>query len=241
MGFWLRKAIMGAILVATAYILLLNQDFLFSAIESFSGESSTTIEEQGLDTTEQANIASPQEKSTVTKVNPPRKIQDKKTNAAAEGLSRFYASINPSFSEEDGPRIRENIVYLDKPKGELSKILEARKMVTQPLRKTWKGDVENRPFRTGQTLYQKLSEYGKNEGVEIIWWLDRDFLVKDPFRIDKNILKTAYQIGKAIEGHFENGVDIFFCYKHRAIILTDMTDTYLSNECKLLGNQNSAW
>lgn len=240
MGFWIRKAIMATVLFVTAYILLVNQEFLSSIIKSFSEDNPVT-QEQVIDETAQENTSNTPEQNNATENKPPKKQVKKSTNAAAEGLSRFYASINPSFSEGNGPRIRENIVYLDKPKGELSKILEARKMVTQPLRKTWKGNVENRPFRTGQTLYQKLSEYGQNEGVEVIWWLDRDFLVKDPFRIDKNILKTSYQIGKAIEGHFENGVDIFFCYKHRAIILTDNKDSYLSNECRLLGNQDSAW
>lgn len=240
MGFWIRKAIMGTILVATAYILLVNQELLVSIIKSFSEEPPTT-QEQVLETTEQESASNTEQTTATTETKAPKKKIEKSTNAAAEGLSRFYASINPSFTEGNGPRIRENIVYLDKPKGELSKILEARKMVTQPLRKTWKGDIESRPFRTGQTLYQKLSEYGQNEGVEVIWWLDRDFLVKDPFRIDKNILKTSYQIGKAIEGHFENGVDIFFCHKHRAIILTDKKDAYLNNQCKLLGNQDSTW
>ena len=41
-------------------------------------------------------------------------------------------------------------------------------------------------------------------------------------------------VGKAIEGHFENGLSIYFCNKHRAIVLIEYSIPYLTNECILL-------
>lgn len=235
MGFWVRKVIIASVLVITAYILLANQDSLMSLF----GEKETQVEEAA--STSNENITNTNKENTGAIKPAPAKQKKKSANAAAEGLSRFYASINPEFSEGNGPRIKNNIVYLEKPKGDLTKILEAKKMVSRPLRQSWKGNRENRAFRKGQTLYQKLSEYVQAEGVEVIWWLDRDFVVKDPFRIEKDILKTSYQIGKAISGHFENGVDIFFCNKHRAIVITDTEKNFLSSQCRILGSQQSAW
>ena len=99
------------------------------------------------------------------------------------------------------------------------------------MRRSWTGKTDNHPFRLGETLYQKLSEYSKSNDVELIWWLNRDFIVKSPFRINKDIIKTSYQIGKAIEGHFENGLSIYFCYQQRAIVIIEYDIPYLAKEC----------
>ena len=112
--------------------------------------------------------------------------------------------------------------------------MEARRMVTRPLPKKWKGTTKSYAFRKGQTLYQKLSEYAKKDKLEVIWRLNRDLLVKDPFRINKNLFKMAYQIGQAISGHFPGGVSTYFCYKHRAIVLIEYSNKYLNKQCILL-------
>lgn len=236
MGFWIRNLIFGVILAITAYILLANQELLVDIIELFDDKEEVA---EVIIAPENASEEVASELSSAPTPAKP-KVEKKSGNAAADGLSRFYASINPSFNER-GPRIRENIVYLPDPKGNLTEILEARKKVTRPLRKNWRGNREARPFRVGETLYQKLSEYGQEQGVEVMWWLNRDFLVKDPFRIDKDIVKTAFQVGKAIEGHFEHGIDIYFCYKHRMLVLIAEPNTYLKAECTELSNQQSSW
>ena len=133
-----------------------------------------------------------------------------------------------------GPKIKNNVVYLPEPQGDLINILEARRMVTRPYRKNWRGSIQSRPFRQGETLFQKLSEFASQEGLELIWWLNRDFIVKDPFRINKNILATSFQVGKAVEGHFQNGMSIYFCYQHRALVMIEDTHEYLNRECQPL-------
>ncbi|MGJ8694634.1 MAG: TcpQ domain-containing protein, partial [Thalassotalea sp.] len=223
-----------------AYILLVNQEMLKLILGIFSGNDETVAEEI---VEEQKAVDTNEIKTEKTPENPAPKAKEEKksTNAAADGLSRFYASINPDFDDNSGPRIRDNIVYLPDPKGDLSKILTARKKVTSPLRKSWRGDRAPRPFRVGETLYQKLSEYAQTQGIEVMWRLNRDFLIKDPFRIDQNLVKTAYQVGKAVEGHFENGISIYFCYQHRVLVLIDQPDNYLAAECMLVTNQQSNW
>ena len=228
MGFWVRKTIFGIVLIIIAYLLLANQELLVSLA---MGDGSDT---------EESEMNSPVAEKVIDDV-PQKAPPKKKVNSAAEGLSRFYASINPSFEEGQGPRIRDNVVYLDKPAGDLEKILEAKKNVTRPLRKSWRGDKASRAFRTGQTLYQKLSEYGEEQGIEVLWRLDKDFIVKDPFRINNNLVKTAFQVGKAVEGHFENGINIYFCHQHKALVLTDQELGYLDTECQLQSSNQSSW
>lgn len=223
MNFWLRNIALSGILLVLAYLLFDNQEALFSIAEQGAEEGSALISDVTPETT------APPKPTTFTK--------KKSTNAAADGLSRFYASINPDMTAK-GPKIRNNIVFLPDPSGNLVKILEARRMVTRPYRKGWQGNVESRPFRKGQTMLQKLTEYANSEGLEIIWWLNRDFIIKDPFRIEKNILETSYQLGRSVEGHFENGVKVFFCYRHRALIFIDESIDYLTDECILLKSKS---
>lgn len=229
MNFWLRNIILGAILIALASALLLNQELLFSSNQDSFDDSVVTS--AGPHPIEQVK---PVELEPVTDIM----SSDKSTNSAADGLSRFYANLHGD-DNESGPKIRNNIVYLSEPTGDLAQILEAKRLITRPLRKNWTGNTDNHPFRLGETLFQKLSEYTQENGLEVIWWLNRDFLVKDAFRINKDIITTSYQVGKAIEGHFENGLSIYFCYQQRTIVLIEYTIPYLENGCLLLSNSKS--
>jgi len=216
MGFWIRHGILAVILLVLAWFFFDNQEFLLSLdnkVESSQIESETAV--------------------TTTKTVPEAKYQQGKTpdNAAAEGLSNFYAKIYGSGIDKKGPKIRNNVIFLPDPKGDLVKILQARELVVRPYRKNWHGTTQSRPFRKKQTLYQKLSEYAAQDGLEIIWWLNKDFIVKDPFRIDNNIIKTAYQVGEAVSGHFPEGIVSYFCYRQRALVFINEAPEYLNEEC----------
>lgn len=226
MNFWLRNIIFGSILIALAFFLFDYQDVLFSETK----QDSTAVE--------QVKVIKPNDKATMQKKAAPEKSKSK--NAAADGLSRFYANLHGDDTGS-GPRIRNNIVYLPDPKGDIVKLLEARRMVTRPLRTSWRGTNKNHPFRLGETLFQKLSKYANDEGLEVIWWLNRDFLVKDPFRINKDIIKTAYQVGKAVEGHFQEGINVYFCHQQRALVLINLDVPYLDKECILLPVKSKKW
>lgn len=220
MMFWIRTILFGLLLAGLAYYLLANQESLSLMFDSSdSAQVSSTDEEKAND--------SPIDEPT-QHVKKPVKTE----NAAAQGLSRFYANLHGEFGEE--ARIRNNVVYLPEPNGSLVEILQAKAMITRPLKASWRGMKESRPFRQGETLFQKLSEYAEKEGLEVIWWLNRDLIIKDPFRIDKETLYTAYLIGNAVEGHFPNGVTSYFCYKQRSIVLVDQDIDYLNQECEVL-------
>ncbi|MCO4797825.1 MAG: TcpQ domain-containing protein [Colwelliaceae bacterium] len=212
MLFWIKNAVFLIILAILAYFLIANQEALFSE----KTEEPISTEQQEIEAAEKA-----------------KPVTKEKSNAAADGLSRFYANLHGT-DDDDGPKIRNNIVYLPEPKGDLVELLEARRLVTRPLRKNWSGTVDNRPFRKGQTLYQKLVEYAEKDGLEVIWWLNRDFIVKDAFRINTNIINTAYRVGNAVTGHFQEGISTYFCYQQRTLVLADIESSYLDEECILL-------
>jgi hypothetical protein len=230
MNFWLRNLILAIFLITLAWAFFANQDFLLSLDGSLGKVDDSSIKqtEAVIDSTESKAESKPsgyqQGRSS--------------TNAAAIGLSKFYANLHGD-SDEKGPKIRNNIVYLPEPKGDLVKLLQAREMVVRPYNKNWQGSIESRAFRRGETLNQKLDEYSDKEGIDLIWWLNRDYVVKDPFRVKKDILKTTFQVAKAIEGHFESGLSIFFCNRQRAIVVIESAPhAFLDEECILLASAN---
>jgi len=215
MGFWIRNAILAVVLIGLAVAFFLNKDLLL-ALDQEEVQASTTKVESDKDTADGTK-------------KPKKKPKD--TNAAADGLSNFYAKI---YGSKKDRKIRNNIIYLPDPQGDLVEILQAREMIVRPFRKDWSGTKASRSFRKGETLYQKLSEYSADDGLEIIWWLNRDLIVKDAFRINKNILKMASQIGNAVAGHFPEGINSYFCYRQRTLVLVSEPPTYLDEECILL-------
>ncbi len=229
MNFWLRNIILGFILTALAWAFFANQDFLLSLDGSRGKINQTSIN------TSETEISTSAQSNEAKKYQQGRKTE----NAAALGLSKFYANLHGDM-KGTGPKIRNNIVYLPEPKGNLEELLQAREMVVRPYKKNWQGTIQSRPFRKGQTLNQKLAEYSEKDGVELIWWLNRDYVIKDPFRIEKDILKTTYQVAKAIEGHFESGLSIFFCNRQRAVVVIETApQPFLDDECILLKSKNS--
>ena len=232
MNFWLRNIILGVFLTVLAWLFFANQDFLLSLDGSLG-----ITEENSIKTTETVVDSTPKEVVVESKTALYQQGRSS-GNAAADGLSKFYANLHGDM-EGKGPKIRNNIVYLPDPKGDLAKLLQAREMVVRPYNKNWQGSIESRPFRTGETLNQKLVEYSEKDGIDLIWWLNRDYVVKDPFRIEKNILKTTFQVAKAIEGHFESGLSIFFCYRQRAVVVIESApQPFLDEECILLASEN---
>ncbi|MBU2869674.1 TcpQ domain-containing protein [Colwellia sp. E2M01] len=232
MGFWLRNLILGLFLAILAWGFISNKDLLLSLAGSL--ESEDNAQAQIIDETP-ATIATAQKTTTVNK--PQQSIGS--SNAAAIGLSKFYANLHGDMDGK-GPKIRNNIVYLSDPQGNLVELLQARERIVRPYRKNWQGSVESRPFRPGETLNQKLAEYTEAQGVELIWWLNRDYVVKDSFRIEQDLLKTSFQVAKAVAGHFPSGLSTFFCYKQRAIVVIESEPhDFLDNECTLLQSNQS--
>lgn len=215
MGFWIRNVILAVTLIGLALAFFLYKDVLLG--DNPIGQQMSTL---GTKTTEDT-----------TKTAPKKQQTKKTTNAAADGLSNFYAKV---YGDSDKRKIINNIIFLPEPEGDLVQILQAREMMVRPYRKDWIGNKASRPFRKGEALYQKLSEFSAAEGLEIIWWLNRDFIVKDPFRIDNDILKTAKQVGQAVAGHFPEGVNCYFCYRQRTLVFIDEPPSYLNDECILL-------
>jgi hypothetical protein len=205
MGFWIRSAIIAAILIGLAVAFFLNKDLLLASNQD-DAQSSTV---EAIDTIK-------------------KQLKPKRPNAAAEGLSNFYAKV---YGDKENRKIVNNVIFLPDPEGDLVKILQAKEISTRSYPRNWRGTEENRPFRKGETLYQKLSEYSSIEGLDIMWRINKDFIIKDPFRINNDIINTAKKIGDAVSGHFPEGINSYFCYRQRTLVFVNEPMAYLDDEC----------
>ena len=229
MGFLIRNVFFAVILLGLAYAFFANKDLLMAlgdSIEQDEPAKVVSVKKEAPKPTSTTTSSSP-------KTTPDQQIK-KTANAAADGLSNFYAKIYGDGISDKGPKVRNNMIYLPDPQGDLVEILQARELTVQPYKKNWQGTTTSRAFRKGQTLYQKLAEYADQDGLQVIWWLNKDFIIKDFFRIEKNILKTAQQIGQAVSGHFPEGISSYFCYRQRTVVFVNEAPKYLVEECSLL-------
>lgn len=227
MNFWVKNSILAILLSVLAYYLLSNYEWLLEYIgdssSPASAEYTTDAQDKGVE-------------SEIAKAKPLEQSRETK-NKAAEGLSSFYASLNPDM--KNGPIIRENVVYLSQPAGNINHVLEDRIKTVKGISSNWRGRVEPRRFSKGDTLYKKLNDYAEEAGVGLLWWLDKDFIIKSPFRVNKSVIQTAYVVGKSISGHYPEGVNTYFCNRHRTIVITTNPTHYVIENCQLVRSNTS--
>ena len=225
MNFWLRNIVLGCILTVLAWTFFINQNLLMSSDYSPSTVSTTS-------TLSPLYAEPPVELS--SNADEKYQLEQSSSNAAAAGLSKFYANIYGENTGK-GPKIRNNIIFLPEPQGSVSRQLKAKEMLVKPHKNNWLNTTQSRPFRRGETLRQRLAELTHQEGIELIWWLNRDYVVKEPFRVETNILKTTYIVSKSVEGHFPSGLSVFFCNKQLTLVVIETgSHKYLTQQCDLL-------
>ncbi|WP_404341021.1 TcpQ domain-containing protein [Pseudoalteromonas mariniglutinosa] len=153
-------------------------------------------------------------------------------NAAAQGLSRFYASLRNQVNKSNE---RDKFVLtLSSPDISLDAVLTQRARVVEPMPANWTGGVQPRRFENGSTLKDVLSKYADGENITLYWYLGKDYVVKDHFRVDSTFISTLYQVGRAINDDFENEVYTYFCFKQRAAVITELPSQYVRENCRRL-------
>ena len=150
-------------------------------------------------------------------------------NAAAEGLSRFYSSIRNQV--QNNTERDQFVLKLKTPGKTLDSVLAERARTVDPMPISWTGEIEPRRFENGATLKGVLNKYAKNEGIELYWYLSKDYVVKDYFRVDSSFTSALYQIGRAINDDFEHEIYTYFCYKQRAAVITQLPSEFVRTHC----------
>jgi hypothetical protein len=149
----------------------------------------------------------------------------------ASNMSVFYADYRLSsrlpHEEELGDFVRA-VKISDKPLGERLQKMES---LQKPASGRWVGEHKHRTFKAGSTLRNAITDYAQSEGMQVIWELDQDFIVKHPFQLDDSILGSLKMIGKAIDANFNGEVKVYMCPRQRSLVITSKSTEYLEKQC----------
>ena len=154
-------------------------------------------------------------------------------NAAAQGLSRFYAALRNQVNDKNNERDKY-VLKLPTPETSLDVALFEREKVVDPSSPNWTGEIQPRRCDSGNTLKDVLADSARPEDIVLYWYLSKDYVVKDHFRVDSNFVSTLYQVGRAINDDFENEVYTYFCFKQRAAVITELPSAYVRENCRRL-------
>jgi hypothetical protein len=157
---------------------------------------------------------------------------DSGKKSISSNMSNFYEDYRLSSrhprEEELGDFVME-VKTSDKPLGERLQKIES---LQKPASGRWVGEHKHRIFKAGSTLRSAITNYAQSEGMQVIWELDQDFIVKHPFQLDDSILGSLKMIAKAIDANFDGEVKAYMCPRQRSLVITSTSSEYLKKQCR---------
>jgi hypothetical protein len=162
-------------------------------------------------------------------VKPDFLLNTEKSNRAAEGFSRFYSNYRNSVLQSTN---RSNFV-ISLPDGNVELIpqLQRREVQVNPADPAWRGEVTRRRFQSGTTLKAQLGQYVQQEEMVLFWTLPRDYVIKQFFETNGSLLETLQELAFTLGPDFKQQVSAWYCPKSRALVLTDLQDPFLQQNC----------
>jgi len=153
--------------------------------------------------------------------------------AAAMEFTNFYEQLRYSL-DSSVDKSKEFIVKLSDTSDQLTSTLESRTNTVPPMPDNWSGVSQNRKFEPGSKIRDHMTAFAKEQEMELIWTLPRDYVVKHYFQSDSDYLGTLKTIATAIAPDFETPVLAYFCPKQRAAVVTDKPNLFLEQNCRQL-------
>ena len=86
-------------------------------------------------------------------------------------------------------------------------------------------------FKAGSTLREAISAHAQQEGMQVIWDLDQDFVIKHQFQLDTTIAAAVKQIASAVDSNFDGEVRGYVCPAQRTLVVTANHTEYLNTHC----------
>ncbi|MFT2092549.1 toxin co-regulated pilus biosynthesis Q family protein [Paraglaciecola sp. 2405UD69-4] len=148
-----------------------------------------------------------------------------------ENMSNFYADYRLSSRHPKEDELGDFVIEVNTSEKPLSERLKKMESLQKPISSRWEGEYKHRTFKVGSTLRTAITDYAQSEGMQVIWELDRDFIVKHHFQLDDSILGTLKMIATAIDAEFDGEVKAFMCPKQRSLVITAKNSDFLTQQC----------
>jgi hypothetical protein len=172
----------------------------------------------------------------VLSLNDDNPVPDSETEkkSVSRGLSEFYRDIRMSATnpaEEESSDFVLDIAGVDP---DLDGKLAQMSSQTRPVEKNWTGEHKYRTFKEGNTLREAISQYAQAEGMQLIWNLPQDFVIKHQFQLDNTVAGSLASIASSINSSFEGEVMAYLCAGQRSLVVTAQRSEFLDNECAVV-------
>ena len=166
----------------------------------------------------------------------PTPVDAPKERSVAQGLSDFYREFRMSANEPVRSEGADMVLDLTPSEQSLDDRLQSMSSALKPVDSRWEGEYKYRTFKAGNTLREAISSYAEQEGMQVIWDLDQDFVIKHQFQMDNTVAGSLAKIASAIDSNFEGKVATFVCPKQRSLVVTEKVTEYLSKQCSRVGS-----
>lgn len=152
----------------------------------------------------------------------------------SSGLSDFYQKHRMSNTQPDESIESEYILELIDKDAPLDTRLTQMEGLSKPVSSRWQGDYKFRSFKPGETLREKLTDYAQTEGMQVMWELNQDFVIKHNFQVEGTLVETAERMAHSVNSNFVGDVMVYFCPRARTLVVTEDDTDVLRERCRLV-------
>ena len=150
--------------------------------------------------------------------------------SVADNMIIFYTDYLLS-SDPLKEKLGDFVIGVKIPDKPLDERLQEMESFQLPAPGKWIGENKHRTFKAGSTLRSAITDYAHSEGMQVIWELDKDFIIKHPFQLDDSLLGSLKMIGNTINANFDTEVKAYMCHQQRSMVITSKSNEYLEIQC----------
>ncbi len=154
--------------------------------------------------------------------------------SVSRGLSEFYRDFRMSATDPVEDEQGDFVLDVAGVDPNLDNKLAQMSSQTRPVEKNWTGEHKYRTFQEGNTLREAISQYAQAEGMQVIWNLEQDFVIKHQFQLDNTIAGSLAKIASAIDSSFEGQVKAYLCAEQRSLVVTAEETEFLTTNCRIV-------
>ncbi|GFD90337.1 hypothetical protein KUL152_25630 [Tenacibaculum sp. KUL152] len=162
---------------------------------------------------------------------PESQVEEK---SISRGLSDFYRDFRMSATDPVEEEQGDFVLDIAGVDPNLDSKLAQMSSQTRPVEKNWTGEHKYRTFKEGNTLREAISQYAQAEGMQLIWNLEQDFVIKYQFQLDNTVSGSLAKIASAIDGSFEGEVKAYLCARQRSLVVTANETEFLTTNCEIV-------
>nr|WP_136251753.1 TcpQ domain-containing protein [Ningiella ruwaisensis] len=153
-----------------------------------------------------------------------------------ENMAAFYEEFSLVSKSKIEEEYGEFVIPLEMSEQPIAQQLGALNKPLALLREdfNWRGEYKTRPFAQNSTLMGNANAYVSEAGMELIWHLNQDFIVRHRFLSENNIAGMLQELASAIDANFTRSVDVYYCARQRVMVITDQDDDVLKSNCQQL-------